>query len=80
MNEHDDSLQAADASFLNRFEKHYIRIEDILNDHQKYVVNELFGWVDSLFNNMMKEKSIMLHETHIFPNFSDDMLGILVMR
>jgi hypothetical protein len=56
MNEDDDSLQAADAPFLNRFEKHYVRLDDILNDHQKYVVNELIGWIDSLLNNRMREK------------------------
>jgi hypothetical protein len=80
MNEDDDSLQAADAPFLNRFEKHYVRLDDILNDHQKYVVNELIGWIDSLLNNRMREKQILLHETNIFPNFSEDMLGILVMQ
>jgi hypothetical protein len=56
MNEDDDSLQSADAPFLNRFEKHHVRLEEILNDHQKYIVNELIGWIDSLLNNRMREK------------------------
>ena len=80
MNDDDDSLQATDAPFLNRFEKHHVRLEDILNEHQKYIVNELIGWVDSLLNNRMREKTILLHETNIFPNFSEEMLGILVMQ
>jgi hypothetical protein len=54
MNEDDDSLKAADPPFLNRFEKHHVRLEDILSDHQKYVVNELNGWIDNLLKN--KEK------------------------
>jgi hypothetical protein len=61
MNEDDDSLQAADAPFLNRFEKHHVRLEDILNDHQKYIVNELNGWVDSLLKSRMEESEIILH-------------------
>jgi len=51
-----------------------------LDEHQKYVVNELKGWIDSLLKNRFREKQILLHETNIFPNFSLDMLGILVMQ
>jgi hypothetical protein len=79
MNDDNDSLEAADAAFLNRFEKHHVRLEDFLNEHQKYIVNELMGWVDSLLNNRMRERQNLLHETNIFPNFSEEMLGILVM-
>jgi hypothetical protein len=56
INEDDYSLQAADAPFLNRFEKHYVKLDIILNDHQKYVMNELLGWIDSLLHNRMREK------------------------
>ena len=55
-NEDEDSPQAADTLFLNRFEKHSERPNDILNDHQKYVFIELIGWIDSLFNNFIKER------------------------
>ena len=73
-------MQAADTTQLNRQEKQSERLDDFLNDHQKYVVNELIGWINSLFNKFIKERQILLHETNIFPNFSEDMLRILVMQ
>ena len=79
MNDDEETIKGADAPFLNRFEKHYIDLKTILNDHQDYVVNELKGWIDSLLRNRMQEKKILLQETNIFPNFSLDMLGVLVL-
>ena len=43
-------------------------------------MHELIKWVKSLLNNRMREKKILLSETNIFPNFSEEMLGILVMQ
>lgn len=46
----DDSeiLIRADAPFLNRFEKHHIKLDNILSESDNKVVNQLQDWVKQL--------------------------------
>lgn len=46
MDDNDELLKSKDAPLLNRFEKHHIKLEHILTEDQKYVINEVKGWID----------------------------------
>jgi hypothetical protein len=82
MNDDEESLKRADAPFLNRFEKHYVSLEIKDDEHMKYVfdtINE--NWIKVLLRSKMEEKQkILLSPTSIFPNFSDDNLGLIIQN
>ena len=46
MDDNDELLKSKDAPLLNRFEKHHIKLEHILTNAQKFVINEVKGWID----------------------------------
>jgi hypothetical protein len=80
VDDNDDLLKKKDAPLLNRFEKHHIKLEHILNANQKYVINELKGWIDNLLALRYKENKMLLNATSLFPNFSNDTLGLMVLK
>jgi hypothetical protein len=81
MNDDDEIIRRADAPFLNRFEKHYINLDSILTDVDKQVVSALKEWVDKLLTmRFPRDGEIQLRATNVFPNYSDDTLGLTVLK
>jgi hypothetical protein len=81
MNDDEESLKRADASFLNMFEKHYVGLEIKDDIHMKYVFDMINDyWIKPLLRSKMQEKEILLSPTSIFPNFSADNLGLIIQN
>jgi hypothetical protein len=80
MSDDDEVLKRQDPPFLNRFEKHYVALDNILNDKHKEIKNILEAWVNSLLSLNARHKKNLLPATSIFPNYSKDMLGLLVLQ
>jgi hypothetical protein len=81
MNDDEESLKRADATLLNRFEKHYLSLEIKDDNHKKYIfdiINE--NWIKPLLRSKIDEKKILLSPTSIFPNFSADNLGFIIQN
>ena len=38
MKDNEDILKKADAPFLNRFEKHYIELDSLINENQRKII------------------------------------------
>ena len=78
MDEDEESLQAADAPFLNRFEKHYISLEQILDKQQVDLVNDLKDWIEKSID-MRDNKKNLLEPISIYPCYSHEALYLLVL-
>ena len=73
----DESLKTVDAPFLNRFEKHYIELKQIVEVQQEAIVNLLSGWVENIIK--IDGKTIALNSVCIFPCYSKEALYLLVL-
>ena len=80
MNDDDEELKKADAPFLNRFEKHYIKLENLLTERDKNVIALLKEWVNKMLRLRVQRDVIQLQPTSIFPNYSNDTLGLIVLK
>jgi len=76
----ENQLPNIEAPFLNRFEKHYLEFNDIMDDSEMRVFNLLKEWVDSLFVLKEENKKIQLPRYQIFMEYSEDLLKILAMK
>ena len=77
INEDDESLKTADAPFLNRFEKHYIKLEQVIAPFQVEIVRIVEKWVETV--TKYNEKVVSLPKTSIFPCCSSQDLHLLVL-
>lgn len=80
MSDDDEALKKADAPFLNRFEKHYIKLESILSEKEAEVVRILEIWVSLILTLRINNEANLLRATNVFPNYSNDTLGLLAMK
>ncbi|CAG9325373.1 unnamed protein product [Blepharisma stoltei] len=67
-----------DAPFLNRFEKHYLSIDKLLNDKQIDLLEKLESWIDSFFT-INDQEIVSLTKNHLFPIYSSDTLALLIL-
>ena len=77
--EDDDNVIASnDPPFLNRFEKHWVNLDQILTDQYKEIVKELDEWVDSIVT--LSDGKGEFDSTMVFPIYSKGYSPYLVLR
>ncbi|CAG9325375.1 unnamed protein product [Blepharisma stoltei] len=73
-----DDVEKADAPFLNRFEKHYLSIDTLLNKKQTNLLEKLEDWINSFF--MINEQEIVsFTKNHLFPIYNRETLALLIL-
>ena len=77
INEDDESLKTADAPFLNRFEKHHIKLEQVVRPYQQEIIKIIEKWVENIMKYNGQE--ISLPKTSVFPCYSSQDLQLLVL-
>ncbi|CAG9325347.1 unnamed protein product [Blepharisma stoltei] len=73
-----EDVKKQDAPFLNRFEKHILTIEKILNNKQAKLLKELENWID-LFFVIKEQRVVSFTKNHLFPIYSSDSLALLIL-
>ena len=71
-------MDLQDPPFLNRFEKHFLSFEDILNRRQQEILGSLEEWITQVTTIQNNQPLITIN--HIFINYSKDKLGLLVLE
>ena len=71
-----EDLKKYDPPFLNRFEKHLIDIESLIDQHHETVMNQLNRFVKELISS--KLKGSFLTEKHLFLDFNKNYILNLV--
>eukprot|EP01022_Parablepharisma_sp_SALTPOND_P016938 TRINITY_DN2598_c0_g3_i2.p2 TRINITY_DN2598_c0_g3~~TRINITY_DN2598_c0_g3_i2.p2 ORF type:complete len:2504 (-),score=308.31 TRINITY_DN2598_c0_g3_i2:80-7591(-) len=77
----DSKVDVTEPPFLNRFEKHYLSFDNVMEEEHRLVYDRLKSWVDSIL--ALKDESkgmVQLARYHIFMNYSEDLLKILAMN
>jgi hypothetical protein len=80
IDDNDELIKKKDAPLLNRFEKHHIKLEHILTENHKYIIDQLHAWIDQLLAMRYEENQILLNATSLFPNYSPDTIGLMVLK
>ena len=77
--EDDDNIIASyDPPFLNRFEKHWVNLDQLLKESYKEIVKELDAWVDSLVT--LSDGNGEFDSNIVFPIYSKKYSPYLVLR
>ena len=71
-----DDLEKYDPPFLNRFEKHLIDLDSLINHHHETVINQLKQTISELLS--MKPIGSSLVPKHLFVEFNNDYILNLV--
>lgn len=79
MDESTKTLKAADAPFLNRFEKHHITLDEIIEVQQKNIADEINLWVENIFTFEQGPGKVLLNKVSIFPCFSKETIYLMVI-
>ncbi|CAG9322652.1 unnamed protein product [Blepharisma stoltei] len=78
MNDDENNLLKADAPFLNRFEKHCLSLESMLNQEQAGLLTELENWVNSILS-YQDDSDLIFTKNHIFPIYSRETLALQIL-
>ncbi|CAF1604751.1 unnamed protein product, partial [Didymodactylos carnosus] len=74
--DHND-FKHADVTFLNRFEKHIIHLENIMDNCHLSTVKAILDWIES-FKNINQQHYFTYQ--HLIVNFNQDYLAYLVLK
>ena len=71
-------MEEQDAPFLNRFEKHYLSLMNILNEDQLNLVEKVEYWIKNITTLKTAHKKSILTSKHIFLGLSREKIAIAV--
>ena len=72
----EETLQSADAPFLNRFEKHHVVLREILSDECILLSDSVISWVHSILRLVQGDNK--LKPISVFPLFSPETINLYI--
>ena len=72
------NLRKTDLAFLNRFEKHYLKLGSMLEDEDLLIVEKIEKWLDQIFNILLRKT--VLKKENFMVNCSEESIVSLVIK
>jgi len=76
----ESDLHEVDPPFLNRFSKHYVSLDYVMQEKEKIVYEKVKDWINLILPENIKNNSTMLQQYQVFMRSSDDFLKILAIK
>ena len=73
-------MEAQDAPFLNRFEKHLVGIDNILDSNELQIIKKIESWITIVTTPRNFQIKSLLTEKNIFVNYSTENLAIQIYK